>query len=226
MSHELRTPMNAIMGMTTLARNQATDPALIHRLTVIDSASHHLLAVINDVLDISRLEANRLTLECRDFSLGEILESIDEQLGHKAANKGLQLLIEVAPESRALPLYGDPLRLGQILFNLVDNAVKFTDLGMVSLRARLIERGPGCMQLNIEVQDSGIGIASQDIGRLFSVFEQADGSLTRRYGGTGLGLVISKRLAQLMGGDISVSSQLGKGSTFLLNVRLSRVAGH
>lgn len=226
MSHELRTPMSAIMGMTTLARNQATDPALIHRLTVIDSASHHLLAVINDVLDISRLEADRLTLESRDFSLGEILESIDEQFGHKAVNKGLKLLIEVTPEIRASPLHGDPLRLGQILFNLVDNAVKFTDLGEIGLRAWLIERGAGCVQLNVEVQDTGIGIASQDIGRLFSLFEQADGSLTRRYGGTGLGLVISKRLAQLMGGDITVSSQPGKGSTFSLNVRMSRAAGN
>ncbi|MFZ2267310.1 MAG: ATP-binding protein [Azonexus sp.] len=226
MSHELRTPMNAIMGMTALARSQASEPALVHRLQVIDKASHHLLAVINDVLDISRLESDRLSLECRDFSLGEILEGIDEQFGSKAMNKGLKLLIEAPPEARAMPLYGDPLRLSQILLNLVDNAVKFTDQGTISLRARLVERGPDCVQLNVDVEDSGIGIAGQDISRLFSAFEQADGSLTRRYGGTGLGLVISKRLAQLMGGDITVRSQPGVGSAFSLNVRLGRVAGH
>lgn len=225
MSHELRTPMNAIIGMTSLARSQTSEPTLIHRLKVIDSASSHLLAVINDVLDMSRLEADRLPLACRDFSLGEILESIEDQLGRKAQAKGLQLRVEVLPESRRRQLYGDPLRLAQIVTNLVDNAVKFTDRGWVSLRAELIECAPDCVQLNADIADSGIGIAEQDIGRLFSVFEQADGSLTRRHGGTGLGLAISKRLAQMMDGDVLVASEFGKGSTFSVKVRLRPAAG-
>ncbi|HJV93323.1 MAG TPA: ATP-binding protein [Azonexus sp.] len=225
-SHELRTPMNAIMGMTSVARSQAADPTLIHRLTVIDRASHHLLAVINDILDISKLEAERLTLECKDFRLGDILQNIDSQLGHQAAAKGLQLVVDEAPEIGDLVLQGDPLRLEQILLNLADNAVKFTDRGTISLRARLTELGPNGVRLNFEVQDSGIGIAEKDLKRLFSLFEQADGSTTRKYGGTGLGLVISKRLAQLMGGDISVVSEPGVGSTFSLSVRLKRALGN
>lgn len=226
MSHELRTPMNAIMGMTAVARSQATDPALIHRLTVVDRASHHLLAVINDILDISKLEAERLTLECKDFRLGAILQNITGALGHQAAAKGLQLVVDEVPEISDLALQGDPVRLEQILLNLVDNAVKFTDRGMISLRTRLTELGPNGVRLNFEVQDSGIGIAEKDLKRLFSLFEQADGSTTRKYGGTGLGLVISKRLAQLMGGDIGVVSEPGVGSTFSLSVRLNRPLGN
>ena len=226
MSHELRTPMNAIMGMTSVARNQATEPTLIHRLTVIDRASHHLLAVINDILDISKLEAERLTLECKDFRLGDTLQKITGQLGHQAKAKGLQLVVDEAPEISDLALQGDPLRLEQILLNLADNAVKFTDRGTISLRSRLTEHGPNGVRLNFEVQDSGIGIAEKDIKRLFSLFEQADGSTTRKYGGTGLGLVISKRLAQLMGGDIRVVSEPGVGSTFSLSVRLNRAVGN
>lgn len=225
-SHELRTPMNAIMGMTSVARSHATDPTLIHRLTVIDGASRRLLAVINDILDISRLEAERLTLECKDFRLGDILDSITGALDRKAVEKGLQLALQIPPEISSLSLQGDPVRLEQILLNLTDNAVKFTDQGRISLRASLTESGPGSVKLSVEVQDSGIGIAGKDIDRLFTLFEQGDGSLSRKYGGTGLGLVISKRLAQLMGGDIRVSSTAGVGSTFLLSVRLNRAAGN
>ncbi|WP_428826719.1 ATP-binding protein [Azonexus sp. IMCC34842] len=225
-SHELRTPMNAIMGMTTMARSHATDPTLIHRLTVIDGASRRLLAVINDILDISRLEAERLTLECKDFKLADILESITGTLGRKAGDKGLQLAVHVPPEVSSAPLRGDPLRLEQILLNLADNAVKFTEQGRINLRAGLTELGPDSVKLSVEVQDSGIGIAGKDIDRLFSLFEQGDGSLSRKYGGTGLGLAISKRLAQLMGGDIRVSSEAGVGSTFSLTVRLNRAAGN
>lgn len=225
-SHELRTPMNAIMGMTSLARGQATDPTLIHRLTVIDRASHHLLAVINDILDISKLEAERLTLECKDFRLGDILQNINGQLGHKAEAKGLQLVVDEEPEISDLALQGDPVRLEQILLNLADNAVKFTDRGTISLRTRLTDLGPNGVRLNFEIRDSGIGIADKDLKRLFSLFEQADGSTSRKYGGTGLGLVISKRLAQLMGGDISVVSEPGVGSTFTLSVRLKRAVGN
>lgn len=225
-SHELRTPMNAIMGMTALALGKAVEPMLVRRLKVIDSASHRLLAVINDILDISRLEADRLHLECRDFRLGDVLENVTGPLGRQAEEKGLKLVVHATPEVRDASLHGDPLRLEQILLNLVDNAVKFTDQGTISLCAGLAECGTGCVRLSVDVQDSGIGIASQDIKRLFAIFEQADGSITRRYGGAGLGLVISKRLAQLMGGDIAVTSQPGEGSTFSLRVRLSRAAGN
>jgi len=225
MSHELRTPMNAIMGMTSVVLGQATEPSLINRLTVIDKASHHLLAVINDILDISNLEADRLTLECRDFRLGGVLDNLVGTLRHKVAEKNLQLEIGVAPAVGDLLLHGDPLRLEQILLNLIDNAVKFTEKGTIALRAGIAEDASNGMQLCFEIQDSGIGIASKDIRRLFSLFEQGDGSSTRSYGGTGLGLVISKRLAQMMGGDIRVASEPGVGSTFSLTVRLNRAAG-
>ena len=224
MSHELRTPMNAIMGMTSVALSQATDPALEHRLTVIDRASHHLLQVINDILDISQLEAERLTLESISFRLGDTLERVIGTLHHKVLEKDLRLLVEVAPEARDLTVQGDPLRLAQILLNLTDNAVKFTDRGTIGLRISILDQRAIDMQLRFDVQDSGIGIASNDLKRLFSLFEQGDGSSSRRHGGTGLGLVISKRLAQLMRGDIRVTSEPGVGSTFSLIVRLARPA--
>jgi signal transduction histidine kinase len=225
-SHELRTPMNAIMGMTTNARKHATDPALIDQLTVIDGASHRLLAVIKDILDISRLESEQLTLECTDFELDKLLENLGAQLRPKAADKGLNLELEIAPEVGHLSLNGDPLRLTQILLDLADNAVKFTDHGTISLRTRLIDQGPTNVRLCFEVQDTGIGIAAKDISRLFSIFEQADGSSTRKHGGSGLGLAISKRLAHLMGGDLKVKSELGVGSTFSLILRMPLAVCH
>jgi len=224
MSHELRTPMNAIMGMTSIAQKHATDPALIDRLTVIDGASHRLLAIIENILDISRLESERLTLERTDFELDELLKNLGVQLHHKVAEKGLNLEIETAPEIGGLALNGDPLRLAQILLDLADNAVKFTDHGGISLRTHLINQGPTSVRLRFEVQDTGIGIAAKDISRLFSIFEQGDGSAARRYGGSGLGLAISKRLARLMGGDLRVKSELGVGSTFSLSLQMSRAA--
>ncbi|PKO30353.1 MAG: hypothetical protein CVU34_19825 [Betaproteobacteria bacterium HGW-Betaproteobacteria-7] len=226
MSHELRTPMNAIMGMTSVALSRATDPALEHRLTVIDKASHHLLDVINDILDISHLEAERLTLESINFRLGDTLDRVIGSLHHKVLEKGLQLLVEAAPEAKDLMVQGDPLRLAQILLNLTDNAVKFTDRGRIGLRISILDQRANDLQLRFDVQDSGIGIASDDLKRLFSLFEQADGSASRRHGGTGLGLVISKRLAQLMHGDIGVVSEPGVGSTFTLTVRLNKASDH
>jgi signal transduction histidine kinase len=226
MSHELRTPMNAIMGMTSLAQAHTTDPSLLHRLSVIDKSSHHLLAVINDILDISNLESERLTLESKDFKLGVILENIASMLRRKVTEKGLQLEIEVMPEMQGLSLQGDPLRLEQVLLNLADNAVKFTEQGTISLRSKFAEVGSNSVRLSFQVEDTGIGIASNDLIRLFYPFEQGDGSTTRKYGGTGLGLVISKRLAELMGGDIQVTSEPGVGSTFTFTVRLNRTSGN
>ncbi len=225
MSHELRTPMNAIIGMAGLALRHASDPRLRDQLGKIDLASHHLLAVINDILDISKIEAERLTLEQVRLRLGEVLANLVSLISHKAAEKGLQLHVELAPELARLTLLGDPLRLGQVLLNLAGNALKFTDLGSITIRARLAEDNERDVLLYCAVEDTGIGISEADQGRLFSAFEQADGSMTRKYGGTGLGLAISKRLVTLMGGEIGVRSQPGHGSTFWFTVRLSKAVG-
>ena len=224
MSHELRTPMNAIMGMTGLALRKAQDPGLVSRLKTIDTASQHLLAVINDILDISRIEAERLTLEDIHFKLGTVLEDMVSLNNHKIAEKHLGFHIEQDPALAHLVVSGDPLRLGQILINLVGNAVKFTERGQITLAIQLIEKSSADVLLRFAVTDTGIGISPEDQARLFKAFEQADGSMTRKYGGTGLGLAISKRLALLMGGDIGVTSLPGAGSTFWFTVRLGLVA--
>jgi signal transduction histidine kinase len=224
MSHELRTPMNAIMGMTGLALRHAADPKQRDRLEKIEQASRHLLAVINDILDISKIEAERLTLERIDFKLGEVVENIVSLIGHKAEGKGLRLRVGLAPEIARLALAGDPLRLGQILLNLAGNAVKFTERGEIDLRCQRVEDAPASVLLRFEVADTGIGIAPEAQARLFSTFEQADGSMTRKYGGTGLGLAISKRLAELMGGAIGVESAPGRGSTFWFTARFDKGA--
>jgi len=225
MSHELRTPMNAIMGMTSIALRRAEDPKLRDQLGKIDQASHHLLAVINDILDLSKIEADRLTLEQSDFRLDALLENLSSLIGQKARDKGLQLRIDLPPALARLTLHGDALRLGQILLNLTANAVKFTEAGSITLRVYPTEESPTEVLLRFEVEDTGIGITAEDRKRLFTAFEQADGSMTRKYGGTGLGLAISKRLAKLMGGDVGVDSQPGVGSTFWLTVRLGQPKG-
>ncbi len=225
MSHELRTPMYAIMGMTDLALRHTTYPKLRDRLTKVTQASQHLLHVINDILDISKIEAERLTLEQVDFKLGEVLENLMSLIGNKAAEKGLKLYSDLPQDTARLSLLGDPLRLGQIMLNLASNAVKFTAQGSIVMRIRMLEESPRDVRLRCEVQDTGIGISAQDQERLFTAFEQADGSTTRKYGGTGLGLAISKRLAQLMGGEIGVESQAGTGSTFWFTFRLGKGYG-
>ncbi len=222
MSHELRTPMNAILGMTSLALRRTTDPQLVDKLTKIDNASHLLLSVINDILDISKIEAGRLTLERVSFKFGSVLESVMNMVGQRVAEKGLKLFIDLPPEIARLSLLGDPLRLEQVLLNLTGNAVKFTAQGVVTVRVMKLEESHGDVLLRCEVQDSGIGITPEEQRRLFIAFEQADGSMTRKYGGTGLGLVISRRLAELMGGDIGLISTAGQGSTFWLIVRFSK----
>lgn len=222
MSHELRTPMNGILGMTSLALRHASDPKLRDQLGKIEKASQHLLAVINDILDLSKIEAARLNLERVSFKLGAVLENLISIVGHKAINQGLQLRLDLAPEVRHLALIGDPLRLGQVLLNLTGNALKFTEQGVITVRVSLVETSATDALLRFEVQDTGIGISAEDQRRLFTAFEQADGSMTRKYGGTGLGLAISKRLVQLMGGDISVASAPGQGSTFWFTARMEK----
>ncbi|MBS0348790.1 MAG: PAS domain S-box protein [Proteobacteria bacterium] len=222
MSHELRTPMNAIMGMTAMALRRATDPRQIEQLSKARQATQHLLALINDILDISRIEADRLTLDQIDFHLESVLENLRTLMGGAAEQKGLRLQINVTPELAQLPLRGDPLRLGQILVNLVGNALKFTSIGQVEVTATLGEEAAGVVGLRFEVRDTGIGIAAEDQLRLFATFEQVDGSMTRKYGGSGLGLAISRRLARMMGGDMGVTSEIDVGSTFWFTVRLPK----
>ena len=221
MSHEFRTPMNAIMGMTELAMRRATDDRQHHFLTTVLQASRHLLEVINDILDISKIEADRLRLERIDFHLGSVLEDLHNLFDQKAAEKALILSIEATPAIRRMPLEGDPLRLRQVLVNLVGNAVKFTDSGSVRLSVVLTDPGSSDAVFRFEVADTGIGIAPEERGRLFAAFEQADNSTTRRYGGTGLGLAISKRLVDMMGGEIGVESTPGAGSTFWFTARFA-----
>jgi signal transduction histidine kinase/CheY-like chemotaxis protein len=224
MSHELRTPMNAIMGMTSVVLRHTEDSKTKDQLGKIEKASKHLLGVINDVLDISKIEAERLTLEQTNFMLGEVFENLTSLISHRAKEKGLQLCVELAPMLSSLNLSGDPLRLSQILINLTGNALKFTETGSITLRAKIIEESANDVSLRIEVQDTGIGISTEDQKKLFTAFEQADNSMTRKYGGTGLGLAISKRLAKLMAGDMGVESQPGIGSTFWLTTRLQKSA--
>ncbi len=233
MSHGLRTPMNAIMGLTAVLLRRSGDPEQIALLDKIQNASSHLLSIINDILDISRIEAERLTLEEVDFRLKSVLESTDSLVSLKAAEKGLILKTEFSAPIADLALQGDPLRLGQILLNLTGNAIKFSSHGTVTTRIALAEQTPTDVLLRFEVSDNGIGISTDDQRRLFRPFEQADGSMTRKFGGTGLGLSICKRLAVLMGGTIGVESKAGSGSTFWFTARFrtpehrsSKAQGH
>jgi two-component system, sensor histidine kinase and response regulator len=225
MSHELRTPLNGIMGMMGLARRRATDSRQIEQLAMATKAADHLLAVINDILDISKIEAEHLTLEQVSFNFDGVLENLKNLIGPKATEKHLQLHFELPQTIAGLTLQGDSMRLGQILLNLAGNALKFTEQGSITVRIRMVEETPGGVLLRCEVQDTGLGIAAEDQKRLFTAFEQADGSLTRKYGGTGLGLAISKRLVQLMGGEIGVESQPGTGSTFWFTAPFAKAAG-
>ncbi|WP_201220301.1 PAS domain S-box protein [Halochromatium roseum] len=215
MSHELRTPMNAIIGLTHLARRETSNAAQRERLEKVSDAAHHLLTIINDILDLSKIEAGKLQLEPTDFDLDRVLDNACNLVRDKAASKGIELLVD----TRTLPpgLHGDGLRLGQILLNFLGNAVKFTERGCIRLSGRQLKSQQAAtaqLLTRFEVIDTGIGLSAEQQQRLFQAFEQADASTTRKYGGTGLGLAISSRLTQLMGGRIGVESALGQGSTF------------
>jgi PAS domain S-box-containing protein len=226
MSHELRTPMNGIMGMNDIALRQTSEPKIKHYLTRVKSASSKLLAIINDILDISRIEAGQMKLQHVEFKLSRVIENLTNLVGINADEKGLKLDIKVPTELENLLLIGDPLRLEQILLNLICNAIKFTSEGAITVSVSLTEDRPKLVALRFAVQDTGIGISEEDQKRIFLPFEQADGSMTRQYGGTGLGLAIGKDLAKLMDGDIGIESKLGAGSTFWLAVRFKRVEEH
>ena len=222
MSHEIRTPMNAIIGLTHLIRRAGTTPFQAERLERIDGAGRHLLSIINDILDLSKIEAGRLQLESTDFHLSAILDNVASMIGEQVRAKGLS--IELDGDAVPLWLCGDPTRLRQALLNYAGNAVKFTAQGSIALRAKMLQDDESGLLVRFEVQDSGSGIAPEKLDKLFQAFEQADNSTTRKYGGTGLGLSITRRLVQLMGGQVGVDSTPGVGSTFWFTVRLQR--GH
>ena len=220
MSHEIRTPMNGILGMAHLLRRGGVSAEQSKRLDKIDSAAQHLLGIINSILDISKIEAGKFVVEETPLSPHELLNNVRSILAERARDKGLHLLVSVEP--LPVQLLGDPTRLQQALLNYAANAVKFTDQGSITLRARVMEEDADTAVLRFEVSDTGIGIAPDVLDRLFLAFEQADNSMTRKYGGTGLGLAITRRLAQLMGGDAGASSTLGQGSTFWFTARLKK----
>ncbi len=223
MSHEIRTPINAIVGLTHLLRRGRPTPTQADRLAKIESSATHLMSVLNDILDLSKIEAARLELEETDFALEGVLDHVRSLIAEEASAKGLAVELD----SDAVPkwLRGDPTRLRQALLNYAANAVKFTTQGTISLRVRLVEEKDDQVLLRFEVQDTGMGVAPDQLRRVFGTFEQADASTTRRYGGTGLGLAITLRLAELMGGDVGVDSELGRGSTFWFTARLGRGQG-
>lgn len=230
MSHEIRTPMNAVVGMTHILRRSGLNPAQIDSLSKIEAASQHLMEVINDILDLSKIEAGKLVVEALPLSVNSLLTEIQSLMSARAQEKGLTL--QVACDAFPIDLQGDPTRLRQAILNYVNNAIKFTKFGTVTLRARKVSEDEQGVEVRFEVEDTGIGIPANVLPRLFSPFEQADNSTTRQYGGTGLGLVITRRLAEIMGGSAGVESLLGVGSTFWFSARLekkrwdfSRIAG-
>lgn len=219
-SHEIRTPMNAIVGLTHLLRRDRPTPEQAERLIRISAAADQLVSVVNDILDISRMDAGILSLEQTELSLPAILDSARAMITEQAEAKGLAIRIEC--DDFPVCLQGDPTRLSQALFNLAGNAVKFSNQGVITLRARLIEDDGEHLLIRLEVEDTGIGIDIEKLSGLFQPFVQADVSSTRQYGGTGLGLAITQRLAKLMGGEAGVDSKIGGGSTFWFSVRLAR----
>jgi CheY-like chemotaxis protein/HPt (histidine-containing phosphotransfer) domain-containing protein len=218
MSHEIRTPMNGIIGMAYLGLKADPDPVQRSFLTKIHGAGQHLRGIIDDILDYSKIEAGKLSLEETEFNVAKIFETVANQTVDAAQAKGLKLEFEL-DASLSGSLLGDPLRLGQVLLNYVGNAIKFTETGSVHVRARTQQRFDTDSLIRFEVQDSGIGMSEAQVGQLFQSFHQADTSTTRKFGGTGLGLAISKQLAQLMGGEVGVHSQPGQGSTFWFTAR-------
>ena len=221
MSHEIRTPMNAIVGLTHMLRRNIKEPEQVDKLEKIAAAADHLLGVINDILDISKIEARKMALEKIDFDLGELLTRITSMVIDRIHAKGLELVVDVNQDLGVV--CSDATRLGQAILNYLVNAVKFTPRGTIVLRARILEEAADSVLVRFEVEDSGIGIAPENLSRLFQSFEQADNSTTRRFGGTGLGLAITRNLAALMGGEVGVESTLNVGSRFWMTARLGRV---
>jgi PAS domain S-box-containing protein len=222
MSHEIRTPMNAIMGMAHLIKRDLHDPANAVRLNILDDAARHLLDIINDILDLSKIESGQMVLESINLDFKDLLTRACDLVAERAADKGVALDIDNQVPWRELR--GDPTRLSQALLNLLSNAVKFTERGGVTLHCHVQSQDANGAMIRFEVRDTGIGIESDQVGGLFNPFVQADNSTTRRYGGTGLGLSITRHLAELMGGQVGADSQPGQGSVFWFTAYLLMVA--
>ncbi len=219
MSHEIRTPMNAILGITYLCLQTTHENKQLYYLRKILSAGRGLLGIINDILDVSKIEAGKMTLQNEAFALQELVENLSDLCGALVGGKNIEVLFHVDPNI-FVTVEGDLLRLTQVLTNLLGNAVKFTEKGRVVLRMEELGRSADTITLRISVNDTGIGLAEEEQARLFKPFEQADGSITRKYGGTGLGLVICQRFVRMMGGELEVRSEPGKGSTFSFSLAL------
>ncbi len=220
MSHEIRTPLNGILGLAHLIKRSGVTPQQAERLDKIDGAGHHLLEIINAVLDLSKIEAGKFSLEEIEVGIGSVIANVVSILHERARARNLKMLVETEHIPRNL--LGDPTRLQQALLNYATNAIKYTENGTVTLRALPLEESDDNLLIRFEVQDTGVGIAPEALSRLFGSFEQADNSTTRKYGGTGLGLAITRKLAQLMGGDAGVDSTVGVGSTFWFTARFKK----